>query len=100
MARADAGTYTYQNDSGVQLVLTQKILSPLPDCGYYIPATTSTKPMEEIRVLDMDGLYVQEEDYAHLVWLYGGRQMELTYYGDISKEDLIALAETVDYSHE
>ncbi len=25
---------------------------------------------------------------------------ELTYYGDISKEDLIALAETVDYSHE
>lgn len=100
VARADAGTYTYQNDSGVQLVLTQKILSPLPDCGYYIPATTSTKPMEEIRVLDMDGLYVQEEDYAHLVWLYGGRQMELTYYGDISKEDLIALAETVDYSHE
>lgn len=100
VARADAGTYTYQNDSGVQLVLTQKILSPLPDCGYYIPATTSTKPMEKIRVLDMDGLYVQEEDYAHLVWLYGGRQMELTYYGDISKEDLIALAETVDYSHE
>ena len=98
--RAIGGTYTYQNDNGVQLVLTQYILSPLPKCGYFIPATTSTKPMEEISVLGMDGLYVQEEDYAYLVWLYGGRQMELTYYGDISKEDLIALAETVDYSEE
>lgn len=30
----------------------------------------------------------------------GGRQMELTYSGEISKEELIALAETVDYSQE
>ena len=55
--------------------------------------------MKKIRVLDMAGLYVQEEDYAKLVWRYGGRLMEITRDGQMSQEEMIALAQTVDFQN-
>ena len=91
----------YANSTGTRIRLQQVILSYLPNgSGHYIFSIPSTNPMEEVKVLDMDGLYGREEGYSRLVWRYGGRMMEILYYGDISKEDLIALAETVDYSQE
>ena len=50
--------------------------------------------------MDMDRLYGKEEGYSRLVWRYGGRMMEILYYGDISQQEIIALAETVDYSQD
>lgn len=92
--------YTYQNSRGRQIVLTQYITLPLPNPGgFYYPAIDSTKPMEEVRVSGLAGLYVQEENYAKLVWRYGGRLMEITCDGQMSKEALIAIAETVDYEN-
>ena len=94
----------YQNSAGDRIRLQQVVLSYLPNLPngswHYSFSIPSTNPMEEVKVLDMDGLYGREEDYSRLVWRYGGRMMEILYYGDISQEDLIALAETVDYSEE
>ena len=91
----------YTNSTGDRIRLQQVILSYLPNGnGHYTFAIPSTHPMEEIKVLDMDGLYGKEEGYSRLVWRYGGRMMEILYYGDISQQEIIALAETVDYSQE
>lgn len=92
--------YTYQNSQGRQIVLTQYIAVPLPKPGgFYYPPIDSTKPMEEVQVSGMAGLYVQEEDYAKLVWRYGGRLMEITCDGQMSQEEMIALAQTVDFQN-
>ena len=95
----NGATYTYENAQGVQLVLDQCILDPIPECGSCWPGVSSIHPMEEVQVLGMSGLYVKEEEYSRLIWRYGGRLMWIYYYGDISKEDLIAMAETVDYEN-
>ncbi len=95
----NGATYTYENEQGVQLVLDQCILDPIPECGTCWPGIASFQPMEEVRVLDMAGLYSQEPEYSQLYWLYGGRLMWIYYYGEISKEELIAMAETVDYEN-
>ena len=55
--------------------------------------------MEEVQVSGMAGLYVQEEDYAKLVWRYGGRLMEITCDGQMSQEEMIALAQTVNFQN-
>lgn len=96
----NGATYTYQNQDGATLILDQFILAPLPDGGFrFFPEISSVKPMEEIQVEGMDGLYVQEEDCARLLWRYGGRLMEITFHGQMSKEELIAMAQTVDYEN-
>ena len=96
---SNGATYTYQNQEGVTLVLSQLVMMPLPNnSGCFLPGFTCSQPMEEVKVLDMDGLYGKVEDYNYLVWRYGGRWMEILYYGDISQQEMIALAETVDYS--
>ena len=97
---SNGATYTYEDAEGVQLILDQGILCPLPDQnGSFWYGITSSQPMENVEVADMEGLYSQEDRYSQLYWRYGGRMMWIYYYGDISKEDLIALAETVDYEN-
>lgn len=99
-ARTACATYTYENAGGDRLVLSQTILMPLSGSGHWILPVSGSRLGEEVQVLGMDGIYIREEASSRLIWRYGGRQMELTYSGEISKEDLIALAETVDYSQE
>lgn len=97
--RIYGATDTYENARGDRLVLEQTILMPLGDnTVHWDMPISNSRPGEEVQVLDMDGIYFPQEGRSRLVWRYGGRRMELTYDGDISKEDLIALAETVDYS--
>lgn len=99
--RTAGAAYTYENTDGDKLVLSQTILMPLSgSSGCWILPVSGSRLGEEVRVLDMKGIYIREEASSRLIWRYGGRQMELTYSGEISKEELIALAETVDYSQE
>lgn len=99
--RTAGAAYTYENTDGDKLVLSQTILMPLSgSSGCWILPVSGSRLGEEVRVLDMKGIYIREEASSRLIWRYGGRQMELTYSGEISKEELIALAETLDYSQE
>ena len=99
-ARTACAAYTYENAGGDRLVLSQTILMPLSGSGHWILPVSGSRLGEEVQVLDMDGIYIREEASSRLIWRYGGRQMEFTYSGEISKEDFIALAETVDYTEE
>ena len=97
--RVFGAAYTSENLQGDRLVLEQTILMPLPDhSGTFMEGIPGTQPGEDIHVLDMEGVYLNEGKYSQVVWRYGGRQMKLTYYGEISSKELIAIAETVNYS--
>ena len=96
--RTHGGSYTYENLNGEKLVLSQTILMSRANSGYWIVPVSGSQLGEAVSVSDLDGIYIQQEDHSRLVWHYGGRMMEILYYGDVSKESLIAIAETVHYS--
>ena len=97
--RVFGAAYTYENLQGDRLVLEQTILMPLPDrSGTFMEGIPGAHPGEDIHVLDLEGVYLNEGKYSQIIWRYGGRQMILTYYGEISPKELIAIAETVNYS--
>lgn len=91
--KSDFGVYqvSYVNSEGEMLVLRQS----LQENGNHGNTTSTREEMEDIKINDFHGYFVEDFDTGNMVLSDGKYMLEI--FGNLSKEELLSLAENLRY---
>lgn len=92
--KSDFGVYqiSYVNSEGEMLVLRQS----LQENGNHGNTTSTREEMDEVKINDFQGYFVEDFDTCSLVLSDGKYMLEI--FGNFSKEELLSLAEDLRFA--